>query len=63
MGSELTLTVSAALSADAVEGLNVTAIVHDEFPARFGPQVPPVIVKSPEFGPVTLLPIERAYGE
>jgi hypothetical protein len=50
-GSEPTVICKVALSVDVVIGLNVTAIVHDELPERFGEHVPAVIVKSPAFVP------------
>jgi hypothetical protein len=52
VGSLLTLTASAALSADVVVGLNVTATVHDDLAASVAPQVPvPATVKSLAFTP------------
>jgi hypothetical protein len=62
-GSCGTLTVSVALSPAAVVGLNLTPIVHDELPAIDGPQVPPVIVKSPALAPLTELEIEMVNGD
>ena len=43
--------------------LNLTPIVHDELPASDGPQMPPVIVKSPAFAPLTALPIVIVNGD
>jgi hypothetical protein len=63
VGSELTVTASVALSADVVVGLNVTATVHDELAASVGPHVPPVMVKSLAFVPLTPLPSDRVKGE
>ena len=63
VGSCGTLTANVALSAVAVVGLNLTPIVHDEFPASDGPQVPPVIVKSAALAPLTPLPIEIVNGD
>jgi hypothetical protein len=41
-----------------VAGLNFTPIVHDALPAREGPQVPPLMVKSGALAPLIELPIE-----
>jgi hypothetical protein len=46
-----------ALSGDPpAAGVNVTAIVHEELPARLAPQVPPVTPKSIAFAPLMLSP-------
>ena len=63
VGSCGTLTVNVALSPAAVVGLNFTPMVHDELPTIDGPQVPPVIVKSPALAPLTKLEIERVSGD
>ena len=49
------LTAMLALSAEPPPvGVNVTAIVHDEFAAAVAPQVPPVTVKSVPLAPLKL---------
>jgi hypothetical protein len=58
-----TLTIGDALSAAAVVGLNLTPIVHHEFPPSDAPQVPAVIVKSAALAPLTALPIEIVNGD
>jgi len=63
VGSCGILTVSVALSAAAVVGLNFTPMVHDELPDNDGPQVPPMIVKSGALAPLTELPIEIVNGD
>ena len=39
-------------------GVNVTAIVHDEFAGAVEPQVPPVTAKSFAFAPLKLSPTD-----
>jgi hypothetical protein len=63
VGSLLTVTCNVADSEAATVGLNVTAIVHEELPPRFGPQVPPVTVKSAAFVPLTPLLTESVKGD
>jgi hypothetical protein len=63
VGSCGTLTTSDALSAAAVVGLNLTAIVHDELPPSDAPQVPPATVKSVALTPLIALPIEIVNGD
>jgi hypothetical protein len=55
LGSLPMLTAMLALSADPPPvGVNVTAIVQDEFAAAVAPQVPPVTVKSVSLAPLKL---------
>ena len=55
VGSLPIVTATLALSAVACRvGVNVIAIVHDEFAATDDPHVPPVTAKSPAFAPLTL---------
>ena len=55
-GSLPMVTAMLALSgAPPAVGVNVTAIVHDEFADSIGPQVPPFTAKSLAFGPLVLL--------
>ena len=64
VGSCGTTTDNVALSAVVVVGLNLTAIVHDRFPASDAPQVPaPVLVKSPALVPLIELLIEIVNGD
>ena len=44
-------------------GVNVTAIVHDEFAGAVDPQVPPVTAKSAEFAPLKLLLTDNGNPE
>src|SRR5271167_4986664 len=54
-GSLPMLTAMLALSATPPPvGVNVTAIVHDEFAAAVAPQVPPVTAKSVSLEPLKL---------
>jgi hypothetical protein len=55
VGSLPIVTAILPLSADAWSvGVNVIAIVHDEFAATDDPHVPPVTAKSPAFAPLGL---------
>ena len=60
LGSLPMLTAMRALSAEPPPvGLNVTAIVHDEFAAAVGPQVLPVTAKSVGLAPLKLSLTDR----
>jgi hypothetical protein len=61
LGSLPIVTAMLALSAAPPPvGVNVTAIVHDEFEAADVPQVPPVTAKSLAFAPLILSPTGNA---
>src|ERR1700691_1365926 len=61
LGSLPMVTAMLALSAEPPPvGVNVTAIVHDEFGPADAPQVPPVTTKSPGFAPLILSPTGSA---